>query len=165
MGCGPGGCECNTSAVSSTALCRRGARAKRHTLSINTNGLATTLAAMSASAGVVYNEADDCWTFGGMDTLNPGFGPGLCCRPQPCGLKECWKPPEFTYHFCCQEPACRPSVVGDLQRALGVAVATLPNENASKVAFRAAPEAFRLLLRRGLRGLRLSLARGLQVAC
>jgi len=126
--------------------------------------VAAVVAAFSSAqtAGAEYHESDDCWTFGGMDQLNPGFGPGLCCRPQPCGLKSCWHPPEFTYHFCCREPACRPSVVTDIQGALELAVAALPNTNASNMAFRAAPEAFRAILRRGLHGLRLTMTQGAQ---
>jgi len=71
-----------------------------------------------------------------------------CCRPKPCGQSECWVPPMYTYEFCCDEDACRNLAVEEVKHALDVTVESLPNENASSLAFRAAPQAFRKM--RGL---------------
>jgi len=71
-----------------------------------------------------------------------------CCRPKPCGQSQCWVPPMYTYEFCCDEDACRNLAVEEVKHALDVTVESLPNENASSLAFRAAPQAFRKM--RGL---------------
>lgn len=123
-------------------------------------GLVAALPGGAAGAGERDDESQECWTYGGADQRIPGFGPGMCCGPTPCGQPNCWAPPEFQYYFCCQEPACRPTVLAEVQRGLGLGAAALPSENASQAAFRAAPEAFRALRR--LRGLRLEAAGGLQ---
>ncbi|CAE7489894.1 unnamed protein product [Symbiodinium sp. CCMP2592] len=76
-----------------------------------------------------------------------------CCRPKPCGQSECWVPPMYTYEFCCDEDACRNLAVEEVKHALDLTVESLPNENASSLAFRAAPQAFRKM-----RGLQAELA-------
>lgn len=55
------------------------------------------------------DNSDDCWTYGGADTLSDGLiSPWACCRNAPCGVSDCWRPPEMTYDFCCKVPECRP---------------------------------------------------------
>lgn len=102
------------------------------------------------------DQSGDCWTYGGVQEANPGFGPEGCCLHAPCGFPRCWAPPEFTYAFCCNEQACRPAAVAQVQEALRLAVAAPTLENASQVAHREAKDALRLLLRGNFRGLRLS---------
>lgn len=110
------------------------------------------------------DSSGDCWTYGDIVRLNPSFGPQMCCSPMPCGVKECWHPPEFTLAFCCRERVCRPSNVAKIQRALDRTAEALPNENASNIAARAAPESLREFLHQRLQGLRLTMAEGMQ-AC
>ncbi|CAE7338365.1 unnamed protein product [Symbiodinium natans] len=89
---------------------------------------------------------ESCWA---DDPLgSKGSWARYCCRPKPCGQSGCWVPPMYTYEFCCDEDACRPLAMEEIKRALDLAVESLPNENASLLAFRAAPEAFRSM--RGL---------------
>ncbi|CAJ1346872.1 unnamed protein product [Effrenium voratum] len=78
-----------------------------------------------------------------------------CCRPRPCGREACWAPPTFTYEFCCEEAACRPLPVEEVKRALDAVVESLPNANASVLAFRTAPEAFRAMRRLESEGVQL----------
>mmetsp|Transcript_68354 Transcript_68354/g.221148 ORF Transcript_68354/g.221148 Transcript_68354/m.221148 type:complete len:754 (-) Transcript_68354:79-2340(-) len=101
------------------------------------------------------NASEDCWTF--QD--NPEISRAHCCEPPPCGQHRCWAPPEFTFAFCCRSLACSPSVLGDIQQSLDLAVSALRTAsaaNATADAFRSAPGAFRAMLRGELHGLRLT---------
>lgn len=99
----------------------------------------------------------------GVDQIpNSPIRPDYCCSPQPCGKRVCWAPPEFTFDFCCQQPACRPAIVASIQRAFVHLVRT-PGENMSLAVLRAAPLAFKAVYE-GLRGLKLNLLDDLQ-AC
>lgn len=71
-----------------------------------------------------------------------------CCRPSPCGQATCWAYPTFIYSFCCDVNACRPSFSEEVKRALDLAVESWPShgDNASLLAFRTAPEAFRAIM-------------------
>lgn len=102
-----------------------------------------------------YNDPNDCWTYGGWSSVGIEESRRSCCSFTPCGYRHCWAPPEFVYHFCCEEPACRPAVISHVQQALNAATAVLPNENASNIAFRISPESFRTILLRSFAYLRL----------
>ncbi|CAK9038296.1 unnamed protein product [Durusdinium trenchii] len=95
---------------------------------------------------------EECWLDDPLGSKGPWAD--QCCRPKPCGLDVCWAPPTFTYEFCCGEDSCRPLIIEEVKSGLDLAVKSLPNSNASVLAFRAAPEAFRKLLK--LEGVQLS---------
>ena len=107
------------------------------------------------------DEHETCWTYGAIESRDPAFGRQGCCWPRPCGVPDCWSPPEFVYSFCCEEPACSDNVTQWIQRALRAAVASeLPFGNASRVAYRTSPSAFRAMLHGGLAGLQLWMSEG-----
>eukprot|EP00927_Polykrikos_kofoidii_P071850 TRINITY_DN6804_c0_g1_i1.p1 TRINITY_DN6804_c0_g1~~TRINITY_DN6804_c0_g1_i1.p1 ORF type:complete len:686 (-),score=45.12 TRINITY_DN6804_c0_g1_i1:20-2077(-) len=89
---------------------------------------------LGAQEEVTSDEGDpssDCWTHGNGET------PRTCCTDSPCGASWCWKRPELTYHFCCDQPACGPLGVGEIQRALLVVSDLPPNVNGSTISRRA----------------------------
>ena len=99
---------------------------------------------------------EECWLgkWGGSQSAEAT----ACCGPQLCGLSSCWLPPLYTYDFCCNVDACRPSLLAEVKGALDLAVESLPDINASMLAIQVASEAFRSLLK-----LQVSLARADQL--
>eukprot|EP00927_Polykrikos_kofoidii_P071851 TRINITY_DN6804_c0_g2_i1.p1 TRINITY_DN6804_c0_g2~~TRINITY_DN6804_c0_g2_i1.p1 ORF type:complete len:695 (-),score=60.07 TRINITY_DN6804_c0_g2_i1:33-2117(-) len=84
------------------------------------------------------DNSNDCWTYGSREALQDNMiSPRSCCVGSPCGGSWCWKPPEFTYHFCCGQPACGPMGIGEIQRALLVLSDLPSNVNSSTISRRA----------------------------
>eukprot|EP00929_Paragymnodinium_shiwhaense_P085779 TRINITY_DN46215_c0_g1_i1.p1 TRINITY_DN46215_c0_g1~~TRINITY_DN46215_c0_g1_i1.p1 ORF type:complete len:711 (-),score=95.94 TRINITY_DN46215_c0_g1_i1:102-2234(-) len=96
------------------------------------------------------DQSGDCWTYGGH-RQQALISESDCCRNSPCGGRGCWRPPEFTFSFCCRENACRPLVVGDIQRVIfetSKLPLTMNSTLVSRRAYRTVGEHLRQLLNR-----------------